>query len=893
MRTRTLTRTCVVIGALLAGAGAAHAGEKAPEFPPFDSVAGELEKVVSTVDGSKPLYTLYKDDKSGRLLAELPPTFEKQTVMIVPTVSGGDEHAGVMGPTYYGKWRRVDKSLIFVQPNLTVRTDNAEVKSAVEHLYSERVLVDVPIVTTGPGGGPVIDLGAMMTQRFANFFPTRPAVYGSHVPGLNARLATLTKAKAFPENVVAEYEVPDGNGRLMRLTYDLGLLEGTPGFKPRTADNRVGYFYNWHQDFAEPTSDEVINRYITRWNIEKADPNLSMSPPKQPLVWYIEHTTPVKYRRYVREGILNWNEAFEEIGIVGAMEVYQQDARTGAHMDLDPEDARYNFFRWNTSSQGYAIGPSRTNPYTGEILDADIVWHQGLTRSVWMMLGNFAEEVVAQSMTPETIAFFDAHPNWDPRVRLAEPQRRAEILTTLEAGEPVFDTPGFSGPVNDSDVENHMLHSCTLGSLLSMNMGLASAAFDAGMLMEGGDSDDMEMLDGLPEEFLAQMIRYIVAHEVGHTIGLQHNFSASTIRTLDEINAPGYDGPILSSVMEYAAPNINTNDDLEQGNWMQVGVGPYDKWAIAFGYGPDDSRDEILARATEHDHRFGSQLATFGPDPRVVTWDMGAEPLNFARSRMELITQLRSDLLDTLVDEGEPWSRARQRYEQLLSPHVYSLILAANYIGGSYVNPFNKGDEGAPQPIENVPAELQRDALAFIIANSFDEDTFGLTPEVMHHFGKEYWWDDAGIGSLLDDPAYPAHDLVGGVQATALSLIMNPTTLRRVYDNEYRAGDDAFTLAETMTTITDAVWDGAGATSSSFQRNLQREHVERLIDLALLPDYGSASIRTITALATAELERVKKALGSMRSGDAYASAHAQDLKRRIDRAMDAAYVVAR
>jgi len=892
MKTRHLSRTCVLIAALAGSAGVAGAGEKAPEFPPFEQVAGELEKVVSTVDGSSPLYTLYEDKKNGTLLAELPANFETQTIMIVPTVSGGDEHAGVMGPTFYGKWRRVGKSLIFVQPNLTVRTDNKEMKDSVAHLYTENVVVDVPIVTTGPGGGPVIDLGSMMIQRFADFFPTTPPAYGSYVPGVNPRLAALTKAKAFPENVVAEYEVPNGTGRLMRLTYDFGLLEGTPGYEPRTADNRVGYFYNWHQDYAEAQQDDVINRYITRWNIEKADPDLSMSPPKQPLVWYIEHTTPVKYRRYVREGILSWNEAFEEIGIVGAMEVYQQDANTGAHMDLDPEDARYNFFRWNTSSQGYAIGPSRTNPYTGEILDADIVWHQGLTRSVWMMLGNFAEEVVAQTMTPETIAFFDANPSWDPRVRLAEPQRRSEITAKLEAGEHVFAAPAFHGPENGSDVENHMMFSCQLGSLLSMNMGLASAAFDAGMLMDPG-AGDIETLDGLPEEFLGQMMRYIVAHEVGHTIGLQHNFSSSTIRSLDEMNAPGYDGPILSSVMEYAAPNINTNDDLEQGDWMQVGVGPYDKWAIAFGYGPGEARDDVLSEATEHDHRFGSQIATFGPDPRVITWDLGAEPLDFARSRMELVRELRENLLEDLVEDGQPWSKARQRYTQLLSPHVYGLIIAGRYVGGSYVNPFNKGDENAPDPIEDVPADLQREALAFIIDNTFDESAFGLTPEMMRHFGKEYWWDSAGVGTILQDPAYPVHDQIGGIQATALSLVLNPTTLRRVYDNEFRAGGDALTLAEVMRTISDAIWKDSARDPNSFQRDLQREHVDRLVALMLLDNVGSSSVRTITTLAASELDRVTKRLASMKGGDDYTSAHAAHLSRQIERAMDAAYVVNR
>lgn len=134
---------------------------------------------------------------------------------------------------------------------------------------------------------------------------------------MNPSLAELTKAKSFPENFVVEYEMPSGNGRLVRLSYAIGELSGTPGYKPRKADPRVGYFYNNYSDFAKPANEDITERFINRWYVEKADPKLKMSPPKQPIVWYIENTTPVQFRRYVREGIELWNEAFREIGIDG------------------------------------------------------------------------------------------------------------------------------------------------------------------------------------------------------------------------------------------------------------------------------------------------------------------------------------------------------------------------------------------------------------------------------------------------------------------------------------------------------------------------------------------------------------------------------------------------
>jgi hypothetical protein len=207
-----------------------------------------------------------------------------------------------------------------------------------------------------------------------------------------------------------------------------------------------------------------------------------------------------------------------------------------------------------------------------------------------------------------------------------------------------------------------------------------------------------------------------------------------------------------------------------------------------------------------------------------------------------------------------------------------------------------------------VPAAQQRRALKLIIDNSFNEQAFGLTPDLVRHLGKEYWWDNAGMSELMADPSYTVHDIVGGVQATALTFVMNPGTLRRVYDNEYRtAGQkDMLTLAEVVTTVTDAVWSDAtkaksGSYSaaspmiSSFRRNLQREHADRLISLALADRTTSPAMRTISALAAQELRRVEGAAAKAAdaSPDPYTSALLADVRTRIARALDAAYVVTR
>lgn len=914
MRTNgRLTFTALTAAALaVSGAAVSTAGpggpegapsaEKQPDFPPFDKVSEGLTKVVSTADGEASLYDLYASKEDGRLLASLPRNYESQLIMMACTVSGGDPQAGVMGPTHYAKWRKIGKQLALVAPDFFARTDgDKQAKDSMAQLYTGTVILSLPIVAMGPTGGPVIDLGFMGTQLAGKLFgDSEWGAYGPAVRKLDASLATLTKAKAFPENIIFEYEAPNETGRLVRLTYAIGQLDGTPGYKPRKADPRVGYFYNWSQDFARPANQDVTERYITRWNVEKADPSLAMSPPKEPIVWYIEHTTPVKFRRYVREGILMWNDAFREIGIDGALEVYQQDSATGAHMDIDPEDARYNFFRWNASNQGYAIGPSRTNPETGEILDADVVWHQGLTRSVRTMLENLSDEITLRGFGPETLAFFDEHPEWDPRVRLASPEKREQMIRRAEmrAAEAVHTelthhdhpwTQGAGDPMNAA---------CRIGPMLAMDFSLADAAL-AAQVLETGDDSDATLLDGLPEEFIGGMIRYISAHEVGHCIGLQHNMTASTIRTLRDINSPGYDGPTIGSVMDYVAANINHKLGEAQGPYATPCVGPYDKWAIAFGYGPEDKVEETLARVGEPDHIFVTQMQmSFGQDPRNMTWDMGADNLKFAESRLALVQELRAKLIENIVDEGDSWAEARRRYQALMGTHVQSVYIASRWVGGSFVNNDFKGDPGDRAPIEDVPAATQRRALKLVMDNAFEDEAFGLTPQLVRYFGKQDWWDPAGISELTSDTSYTVHDLVGGVQAAGLTFLMNPTTLRRVYDNEYRAGDDAITMAEIVRAVSDNVWreyaGGRASEVSSFRRNLQREHIDRLITLALLDSSSSPSLRTISTLAKQELTRIDSMTGKAQgSGDPYLAAHLADIKARIAKAQEASYVLTR
>ena len=163
---------------------------------------------------------------------------------------------------------------------------------------------------------------------------------------------------------------------------------------------------------------------------KRPDPSLKMSPPKEPIVFYIEHTTPKRYRYWVKQGVLYWNKAFEKIGIRDAIEVYQQDAnpKSPKHMDKDPEDAGYNFIRWLNNDIATAIGPSRVNPLTGQILDADIILTDGWIRAYERQFSELLPKIAMEGYGPRTLAWLNDHPNWDPRILLAPPTERQRLI---------------------------------------------------------------------------------------------------------------------------------------------------------------------------------------------------------------------------------------------------------------------------------------------------------------------------------------------------------------------------------------------------------------------------------------------------------------------------------
>ncbi|MCW5755555.1 MAG: zinc-dependent metalloprotease [Phycisphaeraceae bacterium] len=877
------------------------------DFPTFDKVSEGYRKVVSTADGSSSLYTLWVRERDGQVLAELPRNYENRRFYITPTVAAGDREAGVdMLNTRMVYWKRFDKQLVLIAPNLSVKsTGDAESRAAVERVFTDTVILTTPIVSMGPGGGPVIDLDSVLVGQAQTFF-------GRFAAGANTRLATIKSAKAFPYNIEISFELPRSSGQLMTMHYSIGDPPKTRGFRPREADRRVGFFYTSYADRAITSGESQTKRYIKRWALEKRDASLAMSPPKEPIIYYIEHTTPVRYRRWVRDAILAWNRAFEQVGIVNAIEVRQQDAQSGAYMDLDPEDMRYSFIRWTNANIGYAIGPSNAHPDTGEIYNADIVMDEAFIGNFGRQLMRYAQAAAAmQGLDDEAIRWFDEHPEWDPRILLATPQERAEISAyraMLAQGQEPETRPAMLA--HTDAILGHGHESCDgrlCAAAFSQGMNIAGLrlALEAGLLPAPKEGESV--LDGLPESFIGPLIKWVLMHEVGHTLGLMHNFRASSAFDYKDINSEGFRGakPWSVSVMDYPPMNIVApGSEMVQGDWGIIDIGSYDLWAIRWGYTATDREAEQIVRLnTDPAHIFMSDEGNNGPDPRVRTWDLGENSLDFADNQIHLVTAMRERIIDEIVKDGQPWQRAREAYSDSLLRQSQALGVASGWVGGVYISRAHKGDADAPDPVVPAPMDRQRRALRFLIDQGLRETAFGLTPELAAKLGSQQWWDEGGFGS---QPDLPIHDQILGLQATTLSMLMNPTRLRRVLDNEARlpSDQDALTLVELMRTIRAEVWNGLDARGrtfterdplvSSFSRNLQFEHLSRLIDLATgrvrMP--GAAGI-TLPSVARQELREIQSAIvPAMARGDldAYTRAHLIDCAERIDRALSATFI---
>ncbi len=343
----------------------------------------DFDKVTKGAKVHEGLFKLYRKD--DRLLAEILPYQLDKPFLCPISIARGigmGGHTLNFGDQWVLVFRRVGDKLHLVRRNVRFQAKkNSSVAVAVETTYTDSVLMSLKIHSVHPGRNSVL-------INLNDIFMTDFAQLGRG--WFDASRSTWHKVKTFPRNielqVAATYgsagrgdTVIDRRGTTIVIHYGLCELPDS-GYQPRLADDRVGYFLSAVKDFSSDSKETPFVRYVNRWRLERAEPVDSKRPhklsaPKKKIVFWIEKSVPEEYRAYVREGILEWNKAFEKIGFRDAIEVRQQE-----NEDFDPEDINYNTFRWVANDEGYAMGPSRANPLTGEIFDADIIFDASMVR---------------------------------------------------------------------------------------------------------------------------------------------------------------------------------------------------------------------------------------------------------------------------------------------------------------------------------------------------------------------------------------------------------------------------------------------------------------------------------------------------------------------------------
>jgi hypothetical protein len=457
--------------------------------------------------------------------------------------------------------------------------------------------------------------------------------------------------------------------------------------------------------------------------------------------------------------------------------------------DFSTADTRHASVRWVVRDDvgAAAIGPRRYDPRTGEILDADIEIEDAWTK----LLRRRATEQF--------------------------PSRQAHAL-------------------GDGNY-------CEYG-----NAAVDETAFALDLLVARGEID----ADGPEaERYVLATLKDIVTHEVGHTLGLQHNFRASTIYSQKQLGDPEFTrvNGIGGSVMDYNAVNLALQDE-RQGDYVMHTIGPYDYWAIEYAYkpiAPEQEKEElakIAARSVEPQLAFGNDVdagyggAAEGMDPQVNRRDIGSDPLEYAARRMKLSRELWDRLQTRQLKSGESYEMLRRNFLTGLEQVGNASVVAAKYVGGVVYVRDHAGS--GREPFTPVAADRQRAALKQIAEGLLSVDSFRLKPEFVRRMTVDQFdrfRDDSGWNAVAPDISLTSRMLV--VQRSVLDQLMSDAVATRIEEGAYRyaKSEPVFHLSELYDTLQDAIWSElkSGRDISVFRRNLQREHLKRVTAVLLRP----------------------------------------------------------
>lgn len=791
--------------------------------------------------------------KQDKVWVEIPATLIGRPLFLSPKIASGIGEGGVLGGLMQSRWAQVGRpqwvtfrrvqqqvQLLAVNATYTAAVGTPQAR-AVEAAYSPSLIVAAPLASAPDAvtGAVLVDASALWLNDWLGIGPHLQRQYRQG-HAFDPRQSQVTQARQVDGTTVFEVQqhfataaistpsaatglgqpvpsvprtLPDPRSLFVQVHHSLSALPEQP-MRTRPADARVGYFATTVVDFTDDLSRTPRKQFITRWRLQKQDPAAARSKPEQPIVFWLDANIPEAYRATVREGVLAWNLAFDAIGYQNAIEVRQ----------ATPEQSADNLatgrasIRWMTNAQAQfgAIGPSHVDPRSGEILDADIA----------------IESLTVRGMR----------------------QLRSQFMTD----------DGDDASASAASAKHHAGGACEHGLHSAEQLGTWLSLAEAD---RPADPDSPEV-----QAFVQAYLKDVVMHEVGHALGLRHNFRASRWRSPAQLldKALTTSEGNSASVMDYAAVNLPPPGQ-SGGAPFQTTLGPYDFWAIEYGYGdlPESnaeaqrklrdiarrSADPTWARALA----YGSdEDEALGIDPQALTFDLGDDPVAFARNRFALAQDLIDRTERRTATPLEDIDRPRRALAHALRESARGAQVLVRQVGGVVIR--RQGPEAKTDPIDPLPAAQQRQALALLLQSWLRPQPLRVPSTMMRRLGPDTLdWSPSDFGSIGKPDVSIAEQQLQ-VQRSVLNQLMADGLADRLLDNRDRTLDrDARPLMpqELLQRLQDSIWlptSPADVHAASWARNLQREHVQRLAAAVLRPASARADVRAAQRTAARQLQ---------------------------------------
>jgi len=769
---------------------------------PFKKYSAVITKEAESDEG---LFTFHK--VNAKHYFEIPESLLEKEILIVSRISGHVKGLNFGGagmksrPQQVIRFQRKDNNLLLRSVSFNSVADEEDpIYLSVKNNNFEPIIESFKIEALGKDSSTYV---INVDDFFTTDIPMIGALYDSQrkafkVSNVDKGRSVIVHGKAFPENVEIRHiltyrgkNLPDNrlSGTLSIEMNQSMILLPEEKMVPRNYDERVGYFSIRQLNYSKDAQKAETDRFITRWKLEPSDWDAynkgEAVEPLKPIVYYIDPATPIKWRKYIKQGVEDWQSAFEKAGLKNA--IMAKDAPTKEEdPDWSPEDVRYSVIRYIATDIQNAQGPHVHDPRTGEILESDILWYH----NVMNLLRNwYFVQTAAINPEAQNIKFKD--------------------------------------------------------------------------------------------ELMGELIRFVAAHEVGHTLGLPHNMGSSVGYSVDSLRSPTFTAThgVAPSIMDYARFNYVAQPGDGVKNFFPK-VGEYDDWSIKYGYKPIPNtptaesaeatlNEWILEKADNPLYRFGRQRG-LPVDPSAQTEDIGDDSMIASELGIENLRRIAKKLMDWGTEPGENYDDLQELYNNVVGQYNRYMGHVTANVGGIYEFYKTSDENGAVYTHASV--DKQKRAIAFLNKQLFQ------TPE---------WLIDPQILTRIEEDGIV--DRVKALQTRTLSRLLSGSRVKRLLENEALNETDAYAATEMMQDLRDGIFAElrTGRKIDTYRRNLQKAFVEQLSDLVnttnkdvLTTDIPSLA-RGNLALLQVEIRR-----GLSRQGDTMSRFHLQYLQERIDQVLN-------